>query len=313
MSLLSSEDEYTEEELLHVCEDLGLPCDEENIGLLKEAIDEIILESEFESEEGSNDVSLFGSLSLSDSSQPMGRSTPTNAESFSSPIRRIDRRSARLYRREETQSRNRDVPLNLPSSQENEELRRHNPSAYFLLNDAWRCLSSIYGTMSIMENLQLKLSATRTWSSKNRSKQLDIPGFPPRGDDKENLSRFPQYPTDGPSGCTKRTEQHIESDPSNGTRSLTARDKFECDPSIRRVNRFVPGQLLYRHDPVKKFELYREEWARKPTPGEQKRLALRWKVREYMLRHDMPVFDPRKRTASHTVHPKDWSPRPYLD
>lgn len=36
MSILSSEDEYTEEELLQVCEDMGLPFDSENINVLKE-------------------------------------------------------------------------------------------------------------------------------------------------------------------------------------------------------------------------------------------------------------------------------------
>ncbi|PIO65447.1 hypothetical protein TELCIR_12885 [Teladorsagia circumcincta] len=82
---------------------------------------------------------------------------------------------------------------------------------------------------------------------------------------------------------------------------------------LRRVDHCVPGKLLYRHDPVKKFELYREEWARKPAPGEEKRLALRWKVREYMLRQNLPEFDPRKPRRPYVIHPKDWSPRPYLD
>ncbi|VDP03306.1 unnamed protein product [Heligmosomoides polygyrus] len=77
---------------------------------------------------------------------------------------------------------------------------------------------------------------------------------------------------------------------------------------LRRVVQLVPGQLLYRHDPVTKFELYREEWARRPAPGEEKRLALRWKVREYML-----SFDPRTSARPYAVHPRDWSPRPYID
>jgi hypothetical protein len=46
------------------------------------------------------------------------------------------------------------------------------------------------------------------------------------------------------------------------------------------------GTLPFKHDPVKRYELYRNEWKKFPVPGENKRLALRWKVREFMLRHD---------------------------
>ncbi|KAL6741758.1 hypothetical protein Aduo_014981 [Ancylostoma duodenale] len=311
MSVLSSDDEYTETDLLHLCEDLGLPCDSENIALLREAIDEIILESELGSYEGSHDASLFGSLSLSDSLQSSASATPE--QSVSSPIRRIERRSSRQQYHGEHEGISREVPLDLPTSEENEELKRHNPTAYFLLNDAWRCLSNVYGTMSIMEDLQIKLSLTGRSTSQRRSEQRDVPKLHLRDEDKENAARIPRYYDAVPSTYTRQFSQVVQPDSSSGTSSSAERVKFQPDPSLRRVNRFIPGQLLYRHDPVKKFELYREEWARKPTPGEQKRLALRWKVREYMLRHDVPVFDPRKGAAPCAVHPKDWSSRPYLD
>ncbi|EYC01147.1 hypothetical protein Y032_0110g191 [Ancylostoma ceylanicum] len=311
MSVLSSDDEYTETDLLHVCEDLGLPCDSENIALLKEAIDEIILESELGSYEGSHDASLFGSLSLSDSSQPSV--SASSEQSVSSPIRRIERRPSRQQYHGEHIGINREVPLDLPTSEENEELKRHNPTAYFLLNDAWRCLSNVYGTMSIMEDLEIKLLSTGRSGSLRRSEQRDVPRLSLRDEDKENATRVPRYHDAVPSYYTRQQSQPVQQDSSSGASSLADRVNFQPDPSLRRVNRFVPGQLLYRHDPVKKFELYREEWSRKPAPGEQKRLALRWKVREYMLRHDIPVFDPRKGAAPYAVHPKDWSPRPYLD
>ncbi|VDM57975.1 unnamed protein product, partial [Angiostrongylus costaricensis] len=57
-----------------------------------------------------------------------------------------------------------------------------------------------------------------------------------------------------------------------------------------------------------RMRFFREEWARRPAPGEQKRLALRWKVREYMLRQDLA-----RQVARYTAHPKEWSPKPYLD
>uniref|UniRef100_A0A8R1IR01 Uncharacterized protein n=1 Tax=Caenorhabditis japonica TaxID=281687 RepID=A0A8R1IR01_CAEJA len=55
-----------------------------------------------------------------------------------------------------------------------------------------------------------------------------------------------------------------------------------------------------------------EEWDRHPAPGDMRRLSLRWKVREYMLRHDVPrltAINPEGKAE----HPKDWSPRPYMD
>ncbi|RCN42133.1 hypothetical protein ANCCAN_11873 [Ancylostoma caninum] len=280
MSVFSSDDEYTETDLLHVCEDLGLPCDSENIALLREAIDEIILESELGSYEGSHDASLFGSLSLSNSLESSTSATPEH--SVSSPIRRIERRPSRQQHHGEREGINREVPLDLPTSAENEEL-------------------------------QIKLSSTGRSTSQRRSQQHDVPKLHLGEEDKENAARIPRYHDAVLSTYARQPSQPVLPDSSSGASSLAERVNFQPDPSLRRVNRFVPGQLLIRHDPVKKFQLYREEWSRKPAPGEQKRLALRWKVREYMLRHDIPLFDPRKGAAPYAVHPKDWSPRPYLD
>ncbi|CAJ0590522.1 unnamed protein product [Cylicocyclus nassatus] len=311
MSGLSSSDEYTEEDLLHVCEDLGLPCDEENVGLLRDAIDEIILESESGSDDERNDGTLFGGLSLSDSLPSTGRSGSVSPKEFASPIRRSDRNNlSHPGYHGEHGGRNREVPLDLPTSQENEELRRYNPTAYFLLNDAWRCLSNVYGTMSIMEDLQIKLSSTRRRSSSHGRVQRDILRLDLRDENKENRAQSCNYRD---VAYPKYSERSTETGVSNDLQSAADKANFQPDPSIRPVNRFVPGQLLYRHDPVKRFELYREEWARKPAPGEQKRLALRWKVREYMLRHDIPQFDPRNPPPPTAFHPKDWSPRPYID
>uniref|UniRef100_A0AC35UHS7 HYLS1_C domain-containing protein n=1 Tax=Rhabditophanes sp. KR3021 TaxID=114890 RepID=A0AC35UHS7_9BILA len=69
------------------------------------------------------------------------------------------------------------------------------------------------------------------------------------------------------------------------------RMKNEMSPCMRYKGQSeVPGRLDYRHDPVKKYHLYKKEWDKRPAPGEQKRLALRWKIREMMLKKDIPVY-----------------------
>ncbi|XGW01033.1 hypothetical protein V3C99_013748 [Haemonchus contortus] len=309
MSVLSSGDEYTEDELLQVCEEMGLPFDSENIAILKEAIDELIAESDFGGEDFFLNASLFGSLSLSSSSQSEGVNAHSSHEAVSSPIQRIERSSSRP----ENHTRQRkEVPLDVPSSQENEEIRQYNPTAYFLLNDAFRCLNSVYGTMAIVEDLQKKLTSSRSSGrSSQRIASRNTSGE--ASDNKENESTR-KFRTCAPlrtaTYLPSTTESNASEDENEG---ILPAEKLQPDPSLRPVHQFVPGKLLYRHDPVKKFELYREEWARKPAPGEEKHLALRWKVREHMLRQNLPDFDPNKPTRPYTIHPKDWSPRPYLD
>ena len=46
------------------------------------------------------------------------------------------------------------------------------------------------------------------------------------------------------------------------------------------------GCPSFKHDPVKRYELYKKQWDKFPPPGDKKRLNLRSKVREYMLRQD---------------------------
>ncbi|VDO42006.1 unnamed protein product [Haemonchus placei] len=271
MSVLSSGDEYTEDELLQVCEEMGLPFDSENIAILKQAIDELIAESDFGAEDFFLDASLFGSLSLSTSSQSAG----ANAHS-------------------------------------SHETRQYNPTAYFLLNDAFRCLNSVYGTMAIVEDLQKKLTSSRS-SGRSSQRNVSRNTSSEANDNKENESTRKSRSCAPPRTATylpSTTESNASEEDSEG---IFPAEKLQPDPSLRPVHQFVPGKLLYRHDPVKKFELYREEWARKPAPGEEKHLALRWKVREHMLRQNLPDFDPNKPTRPYTIHPKDWSPRPYLD
>jgi hypothetical protein len=60
-----------------------------------------------------------------------------------------------------------------------------------------------------------------------------------------------------------------------------------CSLALRPTHCPQPGRLPFKHDQRLKLEQYRSEWAKLPPPGEQKRMALRWRIRELMLRRDM--------------------------
>ncbi|PAV58896.1 hypothetical protein WR25_08885 [Diploscapter pachys] len=88
-----------------------------------------------------------------------------------------------------------------------------------------------------------------------------------------------------------------------------------CDLGLRPVLLPSPGRLKYRNDPVCLRKIYEEEWKLHPEPGEKKRLSLRWKIREFMLRRDMSSL-PIRKIKDRSVkahHTKLWSPAPYLD
>ncbi|KAM3717250.1 Centriolar and ciliogenesis-associated protein [Dirofilaria immitis] len=84
------------------------------------------------------------------------------------------------------------------------------------------------------------------------------------------------------------------------------------DPAIRPVLHPFPGRVPFRHDPVKKYELYKKGWLENPPPGEKKRLSLRWKVREFMLRREVSRIKPMD-LAQRRISNPDWYPRPHLD
>uniref|UniRef100_A0A1I7U6P2 HYLS1_C domain-containing protein n=1 Tax=Caenorhabditis tropicalis TaxID=1561998 RepID=A0A1I7U6P2_9PELO len=111
-------------------------------------------------------------------------------------------------------------------------------------------------------------------------------------------------------------EQVSESVSVGGSSSLTPPlapnpKTISLDPSVRPVRSPKPGRVPYKFDPVTRYHLYKSEWERHPAPGEMRRLSLRWKVREFMLRHDVPRLTAN--TEGKANHDKDWSPRPYMD
>ncbi|KAL3101979.1 hypothetical protein niasHS_003388 [Heterodera schachtii] len=58
--------------------------------------------------------------------------------------------------------------------------------------------------------------------------------------------------------------------------------------AMRRTMCPEPGRLPFKHDKQLKMEHYRREWAKNPPPGEQKRMALRWRIRELMMKREIP-------------------------
>uniref|UniRef100_A0A0N5C739 HYLS1_C domain-containing protein n=1 Tax=Strongyloides papillosus TaxID=174720 RepID=A0A0N5C739_STREA len=71
---------------------------------------------------------------------------------------------------------------------------------------------------------------------------------------------------------------------------FAGRKVSDLSPCLRYKGEPEPGRLHYQHDPVKRYHTYKKEWDKQPPPGEQKRLSLRWKVREMMLKKNIPIY-----------------------
>lgn len=63
--------------------------------------------------------------------------------------------------------------------------------------------------------------------------------------------------------------------------------------------------MPYKVDRVEMMKKYRDEWAKRPHPGEAKRLSLRWKIRNWMARRDIPVVQLQKSQQDEMTRP-DW-------
>nr|CAD2197742.1 unnamed protein product [Meloidogyne enterolobii] len=74
-------------------------------------------------------------------------------------------------------------------------------------------------------------------------------------------------------------------DPKEETKLI---NQFLRANALRPIQCPEPGRAPFKHCQQLKLQQYRSEWEKQPPPGEQKRLALRWKIRELMLRRDIP-------------------------
>ncbi|CAD5224863.1 unnamed protein product [Bursaphelenchus okinawaensis] len=66
--------------------------------------------------------------------------------------------------------------------------------------------------------------------------------------------------------------------------------EFMKDNCLRPIMCPEPGRLPFQQDRLRTMEKYKKEWALRPPPGENKRLALRWKIREALIKRDIPVI-----------------------
>lgn len=98
--------------------------------------------------------------------------------------------------------------------------------------------------------------------------------------------------TDKPLGSTNK--ENIQSDTISGKKKINPKEEAKLLNKILRENAIrptkcpEPGRLPFKYDHRLRLEQYRQQWARQPPPNEQKRMALRWRVREFMLRRDIP-------------------------
>lgn len=65
-----------------------------------------------------------------------------------------------------------------------------------------------------------------------------------------------------------------------------------------------PGRMPYRVDRQAMIKWYQNEWAKHPHPGEAKRLNLRRRIREWMLRRHIPVIRLQKRPNAEITRPE---------
>jgi hypothetical protein len=80
--------------------------------------------------------------------------------------------------------------------------------------------------------------------------------------------------------------------------------EYRNEHALRDVQCPPPGRMPFKHDPVKRLEKYREEWSKFPIPNEEKRLKLRWQIRNAMMKRDIPII--KMAVAPKIVQRQEW-------
>ncbi|CAO4380289.1 unnamed protein product [Caenorhabditis nigoni] len=243
---------------------------------LKNEINRYLNEESCVSEDDENPLneSLFASLSIDPAGPFLQRQRDFSDEraSIQSPI--VSRRRAGkkcVYENVEFQNDFGDESL------------RENIEAKSLINQAWRSIHRAYE--------RCRAPSEENENSSGHQEVHDEEEVEDEEDIAESISVGRNTESD-PSGVQKPRELII-------------------DPSVRPVRSPKPGRVPYKFDPVTRYHLYKTEWDRHPAPGEMRRLSLRWKVREFMLRHDVPRLNGNPDGIAN--HDKEWSPKPYMD
>jgi len=94
--------------------------------------------------------------------------------------------------------------------------------------------------------------------------------------------------------AAKKPMARRRNEPPNPAEERRKINKFLRENCLRQVVPPAPGRLPFRVDRPALMAKYREEWAKRPHPGEAKRLSLRRRIREWMAKRDIPVIKLQK-------------------
>ncbi|KAK6108113.1 Hydrolethalus syndrome protein 1 C-terminus family protein [Brugia pahangi] len=275
-------DSFTEKELLATINDMGYDLSPEELIIFKKEMDQFLDELERENEQPSEDQKVSFNSLMKNVAQLAASDVPCS----------YDREGlfyAEQYRHlpsyDDLELRKKQANIARSSVSINRILNRD--EIVNILDDGYRYLRQITEDNNRLQELNSRLEEG-LYRSRARSLSPDK--------DKQNFAS---------TQAINYMKEHI--DEAKSEDALIA-----VDPAIRPILHPVPGGVPFRHDPVKKYELYRKGWLENPPPGEKKRLSLRWKVREFMLRRDVSRVKPVDLARRRISNP-DWSPRPYLD
>ncbi|CAJ0577029.1 unnamed protein product, partial [Mesorhabditis spiculigera] len=287
---MEADDEITTDDILEVLDELGVGLDD--IGDL-EALTKAIIELE----EEPGDRSSFGhSVEVE----------PGPLHKFESPLRPKHReRPDALYT---------DQFLPFPRPFEFADGFQITADPYLdpLLSQAYDLMGRVYADIAQMDIDEKAWEERRAARRAGPRAPKDKENLPPRPPGLTRSNSYDRRANVAPRArvhrfCSTSSAPQIE-DP----RPAEELPRTAAELGLRPVLNPEPGRLGYRFDPVQKWKLVSEEWRRNPPVHEKKRLDLKWRVREYMLRQDEPQRDPRL-PHKPILHAKAWSPRPYLD
>uniref|UniRef100_A0A915AEJ7 Centriolar and ciliogenesis-associated protein HYLS1 C-terminal domain-containing protein n=1 Tax=Parascaris univalens TaxID=6257 RepID=A0A915AEJ7_PARUN len=306
-----------EVDLLEVINEMGYNITTEELSTLRDDIENFIDEDEMNnSHDDEGNISLFSSLCFSDNyanrRQPSGTENASRSDTNVFDHARCLNNAKSIRRSHLRRNLPSIVDSYGPTNQRtlhqkafsltrNEEVDVDRDAISDLIYEGYLCMERLYADNARLSQLTKHLRKSRSSSnhiaapSNERIEEEVVAndeGLPERDEGDQEGWLSPVY------SSTEGDSSPVECSP-------------DTDPSIRPVLCPLPGGVPFRHDPVKKFELYQREWRRNPPPGEKKRLSLRWKVREYMLRQDISSIKAKDLGKKRPPNP-EWVPKSYL-
>ncbi|VDO37406.1 unnamed protein product [Onchocerca flexuosa] len=274
---------FTEKELLATINDMGYDLSPEELIFFKEEMDQFLDELGREDEQHSQNQNIsFNSLTKNVGQLAAYDTCICDKERlfYAEQYRRLP-----SYENFELHINQKDAPRS--STSINRYGILDHDEIVDILDDGYRCLRQIAEDNSRLQDLNSRLKRNLYRGRANVPSSDEI------------MQNF------APDQAINDMKEHYDEAKSDNA-------MIAVDPAIRPVLHPLPGGVPFRHDPVKKYELYKKGWLENPPPGEKKRLSLRWKVREFMLRRDISGVKPMDLARKRMSNP-DWFPRPYLD